>query len=141
MVVREQAGVDEAGQGRRSVRQRRLPGGRKNKVTVRLSDDEMTAIEDRADVAGISVPRLLVESALAGDARTASERRALINELLGARRLVAAVGNNLNQLTRHANATGELPPELSATLHAAARAIGRIETVTANFGGPNGSQR
>lgn len=122
--------------GRPGARQRRLPGGRRHGIYVRLSDQELQTLEDRAAAAGVSVPRLLVEAALAGDAQTASERRALVVELLGARRLTAAVGNNLNQLTRVANATGEVPPELSATLHATARAIGRIDAVAGEFGSP-----
>lgn len=127
--------VEEArSEGTSARRQRRLPGGRRHKFTVRLSDGELAEIQARATSAGISVPRLLAEAALAGDARTASERRALVVELLGARRLTAAVGNNLNQLTRVANATGEIPAELSATLHAVARTISRLESAADGLG-------
>jgi hypothetical protein len=119
--------------GRPAVRRRRLAGGRRHQHLVRLSDEEQVQILARARVAGVSVPRLLVESALAGDAQTASERRAQVTDLLGARRLLAAVSNNLNQLTRAANATGELPPELSATLHATARVIARLDAATAGL--------
>lgn len=129
--------VGEAGAegGGRAVRQRRQPGGRRHKHTVRLSDEEQELIVARAAAAGVSVPRLLVESALAGDAQTASERRALTTEFLGARRLLAAVGNNVNQLAMAANATGEIPPEIGATLHAVARVTARLEAAVADLTG------
>lgn len=117
----------------RRTRLRRQPGGRRHTVWVRLSDREKAQLEERAKAGGVSVPRLLVESALLGDAQTAGERRQAIAELLGARRMVAAVGNNLNQLTRTANATGELPPQLGATLHAAFRVLQRLDAAAAPF--------
>lgn len=122
--------------GRAGARQRRLPGGRRHKFTVRLSEQELQTVQDRAAAAGISIPRLMVEATLAGDAQTASERRAVVVELLAVRRLALAVGNNLNQVARVANATGQVPPELSATLHATARAIGRIDAVAEALGRP-----
>jgi len=79
----------------------------------------------------VSVPRLLVEAALAGDAVTASERRALISELLGARRMVVAMGGNLNQLTRMANTAGRVRPEVTAAAEAAQRAADRLAAAAA----------
>lgn len=129
--VRQRGGIRTSMDGaRKQVRQRRLPGGRKNKVTVRMSDEEARFIQARALVAGVSVPKLLVEAALAGDVQTLSERRALAAEIVAARRLLARIGNNLNQLTRVANATGELPPQLVATMDATARTIARLEEAT-----------
>lgn len=137
--VRRRAGGRTSADGaRKPARQTRLPGGRKNKYTVRLSDEEALVVQARAAVAGVSVPRLLVEAAMAGDAQTASERRALVAEFLGARRLLAKVGNNVNQLARVANATGGLPPELEATLHATVRMIARLDAATTLLSGqPN----
>jgi hypothetical protein len=125
----------EAGAGRRAARQRRQPGGRPHKHTVKLSEQEQLLIEARAVVAGVTVPRLLVESALAGDAQTASERRALLAEFFGARRLLAAVSNNVNQLAAAANSTGEVPVELHATLHAVARVTARLDAAVTELTG------
>uniref|UniRef100_UPI003F49A2F8 MobC family plasmid mobilization relaxosome protein n=1 Tax=Sphaerisporangium sp. CA-236357 TaxID=3240030 RepID=UPI003F49A2F8 len=120
---------------RRPVRrQRRQEGGRPHKHTVRLSEDEQDIIAARADEAGVSVPRFLAEAGVAGDARTASERRAAAAELLAVRRLLAAIGGNINQLAKTANATGERPSALEATMHATARILARLDEVTAAYG-------
>ncbi|MEU9019213.1 plasmid mobilization relaxosome protein MobC [Actinomadura sp. NPDC048394] len=123
------------GKPRKTARLTRAPGGRQNVVKVLLTDEEKVRIAARAKVAGVSVQRLMIEAALAGDEQTASERRGLVDEFTGARRLVAAIGRNLNQLTRAANATGELPPELSATMHATAQALARLNAATERLDG------
>jgi hypothetical protein len=96
-------------------------------VKVKLSDAERLALEARAIRIGVSVPRLLVEAALAGSAQTLTERRALLGELFGARRLVAALGNNVNQLARVANSTGRVPEELAAAAGAVVRVTARLD--------------
>ena len=55
----------------------------------------------------MSVPRLMVESALSG-VETPTERRRLVAELFEARRLLATVANNVNQLARAANISGQV---------------------------------
>nr|WP_067067549.1 plasmid mobilization relaxosome protein MobC [Carbonactinospora thermoautotrophica] len=102
---------------------------------MRLSDEEKEKIAARAEALGVSIQRLLVESALAGSAQTVTERRALVAELLGVRRLVAALGNNINQLARVANATGAAPPELAAAAAAVARAMARLDATVAGVSG------
>ncbi|MFI0454529.1 plasmid mobilization relaxosome protein MobC [Actinomadura sp. 6N118] len=121
----------------------RLPrgaGGRRHVITVRVNDAEYEAIAARAIVARVSKQRLMVEAATAdpaasaqdgagGIARhqmTASERRALVVEFLGAKTLVARLGVNINQLAKTANATGELPAELQHAAAAAERALDRL---------------
>jgi hypothetical protein len=69
----------------------------------------------------VSVPRLLVESALSG-VETPAERRAWIAELFELRRLLATVANNVNQLARTANTTGELPTGTRLT-----RTLGEVD--------------
>ena len=81
---------------------------------------------------GVTVPRLLVESATARPVgETATDRRELLTELFGVHRALGAVGNNLNQLTRAANATGDVPPEvgleLRHTLAAVRRQLTRLD--------------
>jgi hypothetical protein len=106
---------------------RREPGGRHHQVKVRFSDEEFAAASARAAAAKISLARLLAEAALAGDAATASEKRAVVGELLAARRLAAAIGNNLNQLARVANSTGWVRPEVDGAAATAGRAVARLE--------------
>jgi len=92
------------------------------------------AIAARAAAARISIQRFMVEAAVAGDAVTATERRAVVAELLAARRLVAAMGTNLNQLAKVANATRQVRPEVTAAAVAAAQAAGRLDAVARAIG-------
>ncbi|MFD8562968.1 hypothetical protein ACFV1N_37320 [Streptosporangium canum] len=130
------AAGDDRGQGaeRSPVRQRRQQGGRPHKHSVRMSEAEQAVIEARAGQAGVSVPRFLVETGLAGDAATASQVRANAAELLAARRLVAAAGADLNQLAEVASATGAVPASLEATMAATLRFLDRLDAAAAVYG-------
>lgn len=114
----------------------RTPGGRRHVVKVLLTDEELLALEARAAVGGVSRQRLMIEAALTGDHATASERRALIAEFTGALRLLGRVGNNVNQLAKVANASGEMPPELAATLNALNRFMRRLDAAAGRVAGP-----
>lgn len=110
-------------------RQRRAAGGRKHQINVKVSVEELALLQQRAQLLGLSVPRLMVESGLTvggGSAPSVAERHAVYREMAGVRRLLAAVGNNVNQLTRAANATGELEPETEAALDAVMRLVLRM---------------
>ncbi|WP_432497807.1 plasmid mobilization relaxosome protein MobC [Kineococcus gypseus] len=112
-------------------RRENVGGARRHAHQVKVSAQEELALQVRAGRLGISVPRLLVEAALAegapGDPRgsrgtsgggaggagdgaagglrgvTPAERAALAQELFAVRRLLAGVANNVNQLARVAN--------------------------------------
>jgi hypothetical protein len=58
----------------------------------------------------VSVPRLMVESALSG-VETPTDRKQQIAELFEVRRLLATVANNVNQLARSANISGQVDAE------------------------------
>ena len=106
-------------QGAVSVRRDRLrsiPGGRRRQVIVRLSDDEHGTLERRARTAGVSVQRYLVEAGLSGHAGDGAARRSAERELMQARAVLRAAGNNLNQLTKWANANGAIPPQIESVL-------------------------
>lgn len=76
----------------------------------------------------VTVPRLLVESALATSAgETPSERRNAMVELFGIHRLLAAVSNNVNQIAKATNATGEVHEDLVQTLRAVRRTAQRVD--------------
>jgi hypothetical protein len=76
-----------------------------------------------------SASEILVSGALyAENAESLAERRALASELMAARRYLAALSNNVNQLARHANATGEFPEEASV-------ALGRVRAIAERING------
>lgn len=112
-------------------RQRRQEGGRPHEIKVRLSDEEHEVAAARAAEADVTLARMFREAGLAGDAQTASERRAIAFELIGVRALLGAVSRNLNQLTTVAHATGTADPgQLAATLEAIGRLVERIDAAT-----------
>ena len=113
--------------GFRRRRRANVEGGRVGSHRVRTSPAEEALLVQLAAAQGVTVPRLLVESALAGDRETAVVRRDAIVELFAVRRLLAAVSNNVNQVARHANAGEVFPAEASATLAAVRRLVPRID--------------
>lgn len=76
----------------------------------------------------VTVPRLLVESALAADAETPTERRHAMAELFAMHRLLAAISNNVNQIAKATNATGEVQEETAVTLAKVRDTAQRIDT-------------
>ena len=93
---------------------------------VRVNAEQEARLQARADERGITVARLLVESALAGGADAAATKAATMADLFLVVRLLGQVGNNVNQLARVANATGALPPEAPAALASLTRATDRL---------------
>ena len=76
----------------------------------------------------MTIPRLLVESALAAaTSETPTERRDAIAELFRLHRLLAAISNNVNQMAKATNATGEVQAEMVETLRAVRRTAQRID--------------
>lgn len=105
--------------GRPFRRRRRanVEGGRPYKHEVKVSPEEEAGLLLRANAQSVTIPRLLVESALAERAgEAATERREQLAELFRLHRMLAALGNNLNQIARAANADGTVPAELRADL-------------------------
>jgi hypothetical protein len=89
------------------VRRAREPVAREVIQKVKLTQKERDQLRARAAELGMSVPRLMVESALSG-VETPTERRRMVAELFDARRLLATVANNVNQLARSANISGQV---------------------------------
>lgn len=104
-----------------------VAGGRTRKVEVYVTDEEKAALVARAVQENVSVPRLLFDSAFSESGETATDRRNVAVELLGIRTLLGAVSNNINQIARHANATGEFPDDAAAAVDAARRLMVRID--------------
>lgn len=81
----------------------------------------------------VSVPKLLVDAALAGGAGEAATRSLardeILVELFGAHRLLAGVANNVNQMARATNATGEVQEAMLVTLAKVREVAMRIDEV------------
>lgn len=113
-------------------RQRRanVEGGRQGVRKVKVSPEEEGQLVRIAAKMGVTVPRLLLESALAVEQNeTPTQRKQAMAELFAMHRLLAAISNNVNQLARQANATGEIPAESAATLRKVREVAERIDTV------------
>ena len=74
---------------------------------VKLTEEERDRLRRRAAELGVSVPRLMVESALSG-VETPTDRRRTVAELFETRRVLATVANNVNQLAHSANISGQV---------------------------------
>ena len=129
--------MDEPSQGKpeRFERARRTratedAAKRTRSVRVRLSEVEHASIHRMAAARHMAVSAFVAEAALSADsAETMQERKQLIAELYSARRLLAQISNNVNQIARATNATGERQEETTGTLDAARRTARRIEAL------------
>lgn len=109
-------------------RRANVPGGRQHVHKLKVSPEEEAMLLLRAERRGMTIPRYVLEAALSPiEAETIDDRRKVMAEVFRAVRMLGAISNNVNQLARHANATGELPAELSATLTAAREAMRRAD--------------
>lgn len=81
-------------------------GARKDRATLRLTDEEWATVQARIRETGRTTGRYLRELVLGTmpRAQTSTVNAAAIRELI-------RVGNNLNQLAREANAAGDFPTE------------------------------
>lgn len=123
------AAGDAAARRREQRRRRRANavGGRRLRHEVKVTEAEEEQLKGRAGELGITVPRLLVEAALAGGGETATQRREVAAELFATYRLLAAISNNVNQIAKATNATGEVQAETAATLEAVRRTALRVD--------------
>ena len=119
-----------AGEERRQERRRRranVPGGRRHSHEVKVTPEEEAMLLRRAEAQRVSIPRLLVESALAPQGETPTQRRELLAEMFAVNRLLGNLANNVNQIAKATNATGEWQAETAATLSAVRRTSARID--------------
>lgn len=105
------------------MRQANAKGGRPIRRVVMLTEFEDNALYFAASEAGMTPARFLKESALSRDRGiSVTERTRLSAELVQIKNSLAAIGNNINQLARHANAEEALTTQISAELtHSLAR--------------------
>jgi hypothetical protein len=119
---------------RRVARRHRVEGGRQRVVKFRFTDAEYEALGARAAEAGVSVPRLLIASALTRRQATTAAPSALAAELAGLRRLVANLANNINQIARKLNAGGWPDASISPAADAVQRTMRRLDAALAAAG-------
>jgi hypothetical protein len=111
------------------------PQRRRWQYGVRVSGEEREALEERAQARGVSVARLMVDSALERPLPESqpnpsfAERLPYYEILDGLQRELGRVGNNVNQLARHANTSGEMPTaeRLEVALEEARAAIRAVQ--------------
>ncbi len=120
------SGANNAARAARRRRRKNVAGGRTHSHQVVVSPEEELKLQAKADELGVSIPRLLIESALSPAVRTLPERRANAAALLSAMGLLGAISRNVNQLAKAANTTGEVSEDLQATLSAVRRVGDRV---------------
>ena len=122
---------DEPKSPRRFSRRRRANiDGDTQYVRVSMSEFERAQLKVLEERTGRSPSEILVSAALyAENSESLAERRAMAVEFIAARRYLAALSNNVNQLARHAHATDEFP-EAARTVLTRVRAVAdRINTM------------
>jgi uncharacterized protein (DUF1778 family) len=107
---------------KRTSRMPTLTGGRHLGIKVRLADAELNELRRRANIAGLSVQRFLIEAAMTGSAAQAAEQRRALADSQRARLVLTSVSNNVNQLAKWANTNHVLPDNLDAVLDDVRRA-------------------
>lgn len=116
------------------MRQSNVDGGRPHRIKVSLTDAEYAEFTDAATKAGMTLPRLLVESAKS-EGRVEAGRAHAVMGLLEVDEQVRRERNNLNQLVRYTHQHKDAPafPEelvarLLDALYASTRASIGLET-------------
>lgn len=116
-------------------RRANVDGGRMHRHEVKVSPEEEAQLLALAEKHRVTIPRLLIEAALNENSESPSERRDQFMQLSTLQRLVGTVANNINQIARHANATGEVPAEAAASIAHARAVIIRIDRQLADMAG------
>lgn len=122
---------DDAEPKRRQARRRNVKGGRVARHIVKVSPEEEGQLLALALQYKVTVPKLLVDSALAGGAAAAaaneSVRHEVIAQMFATHRLLAGLANNVNQMAKATNATGSVQAEMVATLAKVREVADRID--------------
>lgn len=97
-------------------RRENKPAGTKKRRDVWVTVEEEATLVARAEREKVTVPNLLISSALSEHSDSPTERRAIAAKLMSLHNLLARSSNNINQLARQANATSEFPAEAREAL-------------------------
>jgi hypothetical protein len=111
------------------------------RVVIRLSEHENGLVSAMAVEQGVTAQALFMRALLTGGTDATAKYERLRDELAAARRLLAAVSVNINQLARQANAAGAgldvaavTDEQMATALRTLARAVEQIDAVTAAAG-------
>lgn len=94
---------------------------------VRVTDMEEAQLRLRADDENVTIPRLLIERALADGGETPSQRREALVELFRVRRQLAGLATNVNQIAHAVNTDGRMPIGSAAELAQIEDVVGKID--------------
>ena len=96
--------------------------GKTQYVRVSMSESERAQLMVLEQHTGLSPSALMVEAVFgSADPVAVQLRRNQLAELIQMRQLMATIANNVNQIARHANSTGEVLPETVETMREARR--------------------
>ena len=108
------------------------PGVRQFRHEVKVTAEEEARLVVLSKQQRVTIPRLLVSSALSRDTAriTVEQQRELLTELFAVHRLLGNMANNVNQVAKAVNSTGDVPPQTPHVYNAAFNAIRRVnETI------------
>ena len=92
-----------------------------------MDDAERERLVAAASEQGVTVPRLLVESALAPAGETATERRDAMTRVFAMQRTLTGAAVNINQITRQANTEGDVPAGAQAAVAELRASVSRLD--------------
>ncbi|MBA3807729.1 MAG: plasmid mobilization relaxosome protein MobC [Solirubrobacterales bacterium] len=129
---------DESPSGRQLKRRRRanVEGGRQRSHRVLVTAEEESRLVLLAGEQCVTVPRLLIETTLAGAGETPTVRRDAMSELFALRRLLAGASTNINQLARVGNTEGNVPVGSAASVAEIRALVGRIDAAIEGLRSP-----
>lgn len=110
-----------------SSRRKRIEG-KTVYVRVSMSELERAQLLQLEAQTGLSPSAILVDAALgSGDPAVLTVKKQEVVTLLAIRRLIATAANNMNQIARHANATGEVKDYAAAAMQETRQLMRQIE--------------
>jgi len=115
-------------------RRANVPGGRHHSHVVRVTPEEEGQLVQRAEAQRVSVPRLMIESALSDMGETPTQRRAAMSELFAFRRQLTGLATNVNQLARAANTDGQTPVGTRAAIAEIRAVVEKLDAVIEELG-------
>ena len=126
-----------AGQGRLFGRQRRANAAvpRDRRYIVKVSAAEDAELCARAELSGVTVSRLLFESAMVAGVVTDADRKAVVAEFFAIRRVMAGAANNVNQVAKYANTEGVFPAEAAEVVAEYRLMVPRLRAVLDRLAG------
>lgn len=131
-MAEEAAHEQQASRPSRSIIRRRranVPGGRDEKIEVKVTAEEKELLRARGKLMNMSPQRLMVTSALGENNAPRvdyTDRKQAWDQACELRNLIAAIGNNMNQIARQANSDEQIREDFAAAVDAVMRAHRRV---------------